>query len=166
MDEHKKARVDVTYRRYKHGRGFTWMAVVEFGDGHGARYPTSGSLATVSRWVTEVIEDRYLSQEIECVSRFQIAEGQASTGAGAAAQQRIADLATAHDEAAQEEAASALRALGLARLDVDYVVGVTGRRVGATADLNKHGGADVVGRPWLGSLTGRVMEKWRTSEAP
>ncbi|MFE2546759.1 hypothetical protein [Actinacidiphila glaucinigra] len=165
MEANARPRVDVTYSRFKHGRGFTWMAVVVFDDGGGARYPTSGSLAAVSRWVTEVLEVRYTSQEIACVSGFKFAGGRAGADAGTTAQRSIADLATARDETAEEAAASALQALGVAQLDVDFALQAAGQRVGVAADLNRHGGAGAIGRPWLGSLTGQMMEKWRTSES-
>lgn len=164
MDANERPGVDITYSRFKHGRGFTWMAVVKFGDGGGAKYPTSGSLAAVSCWVTEVIKGRYMSQEIECVSGFKFIGGREGANASTAAQQSVEGLAMARDEKAEEAAVLALRALGVAQLDVDYVLKASGRRVGVATELNKHGRADAIGRPWLGSLTGQVMEKWRTSE--
>lgn len=162
MDANKRPRVDVTYRRFKHGRGFTWHAVVDFKEGGGAQYPASGRLAAVSRWVaTQAIEDRYPSQEVACFSEFEFSGGRADASA---VQRSVARLATVRDEATREEAASALRTLGVTAPDAAYVLEVVGMRVGTPADLNGHSGADAVGRPWLRSITGQVMERWRVAQ--
>ncbi|WP_427921384.1 hypothetical protein [Streptomyces sp. cg40] len=164
MEANIKPRVDVTYRRHKHGGGFTWTAVIEFEGNHGAKYPTSGPLATVALWVAEVIESKYVCQEVDCVSRFEFPAG--GTGTDAAVPRSATDTAVAGDETARLAALSVLQPLGLHPSDVDYILEVAGQRVGVPSDLKKHSGAGSGGRPWLGSVTGQVMERWRTREAP
>ncbi|MEV6541051.1 hypothetical protein [Streptomyces sp. NPDC051665] len=163
MEANMKPRVDVTYWRHKHGRGFTWTAVIEFGGNRGAKYPTSGPLATVALWVAEVIESKYACQEVDCVSQFEFPAGR--TGTDAAVRRSATDIAVAGDETATSAALSALPSLGLHPSDVDYILEVAGQRVVVPADLKKHSGAGSGGRPWLGSVTGRVMQRWRTREA-
>lgn len=164
MEANIKPRVDVTYRRHKHGGGFTWTAVIEFVGNRGTKYPTSGPLATVALWVAEAIESKYAWQEVDCVSRFEFPAGR--TGTDAAVRRSATEIAVPVDETARSAALSALQTLGLDPSDVDYILDVAGQRAGVPADLKKHNGVGSGGRPWLGSVTGRVMERWRTREAP
>lgn len=131
MDANDEPTFNVTYTRYKHGRGFTWTAGTKFGDGRGSTYPTSGSLAEVSCWVREVIEDGHPSRSVTCISGFKFGAGRTRTVADKDAQEMVAALTVSREESTQDGARSALGALGLNQSDVDFVLGVVGSTRGS-----------------------------------